>query len=73
MRIFVAVKPKAKENKIEKTSDNRFSVWVKEPPVGGRANEALRRAMARHFGVPLAKVKIVSGFASRRKAIEIFE
>lgn len=73
MRIFVAAKPGAKENKMEKTKDGRFGVWVKEPPLGGKANEAVRRQVARHFGVPLAKVKIVSGFASRQKVIDVQE
>ncbi len=71
MRIFVKVKTRAKENKIEKIGDNRFGVWVKEPPVEGRANEAVCKITSEYFGVSLAKVKIISGRASPRKIIEI--
>ncbi|MDP2930395.1 MAG: DUF167 domain-containing protein [bacterium] len=80
MKVFVKVKPKTKENKIEKISaetgsppKNRFDIWVKEPPIEGRANEAVCKVMAEHFGVPLANVKIISGKASRQKIIEIKE
>lgn len=72
MKVFVKVKPKAKENKVEKAvGDNCFNVWVKEPPIEGRANEAVCKVMAEYFGVPLAKVKIISGKTSRQKIIEI--
>ena len=71
MKISVKVKARAKESKIEKTGDNRFEVWVKEPPIKGKANKAVCQAVAEYFGVPLAKVKIVSGASSRQKIIEI--
>ncbi len=71
MKVFVKVKPRAKQAKIEKMRDNRFDVWVKEPPVEGKANEAVCKAMAKYFGVPLLRVKIISGSNSRQKIIEV--
>lgn len=71
MKIFVRVKPAAKENKVEKIDDTNFKVQVKEPPVEGRANMAVIRALAEYFGVTQSDVKIVSGFTSRLKTIEI--
>ncbi len=71
MKIFVKAKPSAKEEKIEKISENSFVVSVKEPPVQGRANEAIIKALANYFNVSKLNVKIVSGWTSREKVIEI--
>ncbi|MBI4359275.1 MAG: DUF167 domain-containing protein [Candidatus Nealsonbacteria bacterium] len=71
MRIFVKVKAKAREDRIEKKDDSHFDVWVKEPPVAGRANRAVLRRVGECFRVPPARMKIVSGLASRQKIIEL--
>lgn len=71
MRIFVKVKPNAKVEKIEKIDETHFSVFVKAPPVEGKANEAVVELMASYFNVPKSRVKIISGFSSRNKVIEI--
>jgi len=73
MKIFVKAKPGAKEEKIEKIDENNFIVSVKEPPVNGRANEAIRNALAVYFRTGSSCVKIVSGFSSRNKIIEIIK
>ncbi len=71
MKIFVKVKPAAKENKVEKIDEINFNVQVKEPPVEGRANIAVIKALADYFGISQFDVRIVSGFTSRLKTIEI--
>ena len=72
MRISVLAKPGAKEEGIRKVDENRFEVAVKEPPQQGRANKAIAKALAKHFGVPQGSVRLVSGFASRQKRFEIY-
>lgn len=71
MKIFVKVKPNSKEESIKKLSETNFEICVKEPPVKGRANAAIIKMLARHFGVPLSPVSIVAGHTSRQKIIEI--
>jgi len=71
MKIFVRVKPNAKNEVVSKIDETHFDVLVKEPPVGGRANRAVMRALASHFGVPLFCVKILAGHTARNKIIEI--
>lgn len=73
MRIYITAKPGAKEEKIEKVSENQFVVAVKEPPVQGKANAAIVKSVAAHFHVGVSNVRIVSGFTSRQKLIEIDE
>jgi uncharacterized protein YggU (UPF0235/DUF167 family) len=46
-------------------------VRVSAPPVGGAANAALVRLLARAAGVPKSAVAIVQGEASRLKTVEI--
>ncbi len=71
MKIFVKAKPNSKEESIKKPSETNFAICVEKPPVKGRANAAIMVALARHFGVPLSSVKIISGHASRQKIVEI--
>jgi len=71
MKIFVKARPNSKEENVKKLSETNFEICVKEPPVKGKANAAIVKALARHFGVPLSSVKIISGHASRQKIIEI--
>lgn len=71
MKIFVKAKPSAKEEKIEKIDNSNYTVSVKEPPIKGKANEAIRNALAVYFKIGSTKVRIVSGYASRNKIIEV--
>jgi len=71
MKINVKAKPSSREEKVEKIDDNNFVVSVKEPPEKGKANEAIRNALAVYFKTASARVKIVSGYSSRNKIIEI--
>ncbi len=71
MKISVKAKSNAREEKIERMDETHFSISVKEPPVGGKANAAIRRVVAHHFGVPPSRVELVSGHASRQKVFEV--
>jgi uncharacterized protein YggU (UPF0235/DUF167 family) len=44
-----------------------FAVRIPSPPVHGRANEHLRRFLARAFGVPRSSIVLPAGSAVRRK------
>lgn len=71
MKIFIQAKPNAREEQIEKIDEMHFIVAVKEPPVQGRANAAIQKALAEHFGVAPARVRLVSGYSSKQKMFEI--
>ncbi|MFH1575577.1 MAG: DUF167 domain-containing protein [Candidatus Nealsonbacteria bacterium] len=71
MKIFIKVKPAAREELVEKVDETNFNVQVKEPPVGGRANMAVIKALADYFGIAQSNIRIISGFTSRLKTIEI--
>jgi len=70
MRVRVRVHPGARQAKAE-TRDGEWHVWVKEPPVDGRANEATAAALARLFDVRKSQVHLASGASSRSKVFEV--
>jgi len=72
LKIQIKVKPNSKTEEVSQEGDN-FIVKVKEPPREGRANQAVIKLLAKHFGVSQSQVRILSGFKSRDKVIEIAE
>jgi len=72
MKIQVKVKPNSKTEELSREGDS-FIVKVKEPPKEGKANQAVTKLLAEHFGVPQGQVRILSGFRSRNKVIEVVE
>ena len=71
MKLSIKVKTEAKREKVESLADGGYTVSVKERAVEGKANEAVCRAVARHFGVSAGRVIIKSGKMSKNKIIEI--
>lgn len=53
------------------TEEGTLRVRVMAPPVGGAANVALIRLLARRLGVAKNRISIVSGATSRNKIVEI--
>ena len=72
MKIQVKVKPNSRTEEVSREGDS-FIVKVKEPPREGKANQAVIRLLAEHFGVPKSRVRILSGFRSKNKVIEVAE
>ena len=72
MKIQVKAKPNSKTEEVSQKGDS-FIVKVKEPPKEGKANQAVIRLLAQHFDVPQNRVRILSGFRSRNKIIEVVE
>ena len=83
MKIIVKAKPNEKTESVERVgqpslglSNSRFElveykVLVKEAPVGGRANEAIIRALAKYFNTAPSLVRLGSGASNKRKGFEI--
>lgn len=71
MRIIVHAKPRAGIEKVEKVDESNFVVSVKAPPVQGKANEAIITLLSEYFNVSKTRIRILNGFTSRRKTIEV--
>jgi len=71
VKITVFCKPNAKVPEVEKVDAVTYRVAVKAAPEDGEANEAVRKALADFFKVPMARVQILAGQKSRRKTVAI--
>ena len=70
-KLFVTVKPNAKENRVEVLDAAHFSVRVKAPPDEGRANEAVIQTLSAHLGIPPSRLSLLRGRSSKHKIFEI--
>jgi len=71
MKIFVKAKPLTREEYVKKVDDLNFIVGVKEPPIKGKANKAIIKALAEYFKISASRICLVSGFSSKQKIVEI--
>ena len=71
IRFEVRVQPRASRTEFAGNKEGILRVRLQAPPVDGAANEALVDFIADELGVPRRRVRIVSGFGSRNKIIEI--
>lgn len=67
MRYFVTVKTRAREDRIEVIDPVHFTVSVKASPIEGKANDAVRRLLARVLGVPLLSLRLIAGETGKNK------
>ncbi|MBS1154192.1 MAG: hypothetical protein H6R07_116 [Proteobacteria bacterium] len=65
------VQPGAKKTGVAGLYGDCLKVRLAAPPVDGKANDCLLRALSDWFGVPLRQVSLKSGETSRRKVVEI--
>ncbi len=71
MKLFVTVKPKAKKKSVMKIDRTHYVVAVTVPPEAGKANSAVRDALAEFLDVPKSRMVLSSGEKSREKTFEI--
>ncbi len=71
MRFAVRVKPGARRDSVGGAHDDALIVAVAAPAVEGKANDAVRKALAKAFGVRRQDVVIVAGERGRNKVVEL--
>lgn len=71
LKIWVTVKPQAKNEEVRKIAEGEYVALVRAPAREGKANEALIALLANHFAVAKSSVKIIRGQRSRKKLVEI--
>jgi uncharacterized protein (TIGR00251 family) len=70
--LTVWVQPRSRRDEVVGVRGGMLRVRLMAPPVGGAANEALARFLARRLGVPPSSLEIVHGHRSRRKRIKVY-
>ena len=71
MNISVIAHPNSKKPRIEKDLLGVLHIYVSEPPIEGRANHAIRDALAKHLKTKRSQVILISGEKSKNKIFEI--
>lgn len=70
-KLAVMVKAGAKQERVEEIDKTHLRVWVKAPAAEGRANEAVIKALAEHFGIPKSRFELIQGFKSKNKVVQL--
>lgn len=69
--LAIRVIPRAGRQKVVGERAGRLVVKVTQPPLAGRANDAVRRLIAKAAGMPVSRVELVSGERGRDKLVRI--
>lgn len=71
-RFGVRVRPGARADRLlGRLADGTLKLEVREPPEGGRANEAVVELIAALLGIRSGQVAVVRGRTSRGKLVEV--
>jgi uncharacterized protein (TIGR00251 family) len=70
-RFAVRVKPGAKRESVGGSHGDALVIAVTAPAIEGKANEAVRKALAKAFGVRRQDVTIVAGERGRDKVVDV--
>lgn len=71
MKLEIIAHPNAKKPRIEKDLLNTFHVYVKEPPLEGKANKAVIESLAEYFNTKKCNIILLSGEKSKNKLFDI--
>lgn len=71
MKLAVIAHPNNKKPRIEKDLLDTLHVYVRQPPLEGKANKAVIEALAAHFNTKKSQVILLSGEKSKNKLFDI--
>lgn len=69
--VTVRVRPRGGRDAVEGVRAGALTVRVAAPPVGGAANDAVRRLLAKACGVAPGRVTVVRGRRGRDKVVRV--
>ena len=71
VELDLKVVPGARRDMLAGMLGTRFKVRVSSPPEGGRANQAMVRAVSEHLKVAAADIKLIRGRTTPFKTIHV--
>ena len=69
--LFLRIQPRASKDGFGEIIEDARKLYIKAPPVDGKANAYLIKFLAKQFGVAKSRVIIQSGLNSKCKRIRI--
>lgn len=70
VKISVIAHPNSKKPRLETDLLGTFHVYVHEPPLEGRANQAVLEALSKHLNLKKSQIVQIDGFKSKHKIFE---
>ena len=70
-QIEVRLRPRGSSDELAGVRDGVLQAKVTAPPVGGKANKALCKLIAKRVGVAPSRVSVVHGEKSRDKVVRV--
>jgi len=71
MKKSVKVKPNSKNQSVVEEDDASLTVYLKSPPIDGKANKELIELLAKKFNLPKSSITIQLGLSGRTKLVNI--
>ncbi len=71
MRIYLKVRTRSNQQKIEKISEGDYKIWVRSVPERGKANQEIIETLSNYFKIGKSAIKIVGGKTSSKKIMDI--
>lgn len=71
MKLTIIAKVNQKQNKIEKTGINCFTVWTTKPATENKANEDIIKQLAEYLNISSTRIHLVLGKTSKTKVIQV--
>ena len=66
-KIRIIAKANAYKNSVTEMSDGSYKISVTAFPEHGKANAAIARLLAKHLKIPLSRISLARGAASKEK------
>ena len=70
-KVHVRVKAGSKKGPLVEVDGTELAVYVREPAIDGKANQAVTALLAKYFKVPKTQVTLRSGAGAKYKVFEI--
>ena len=70
-KITVIAHPNSKRPRIDKDLLGTLNVYVSEPPLEGRANEAVIKALVDYFNIRKSQIQLIRGHKSKIKIFDL--
>lgn len=71
MKLSIIAHPNSKKPRVEKDMLGTLHVYVREPPLEGKANKAILEALANHFQIKKSQIVLLSGEKSKTKTFRL--
>jgi len=71
MKFEIIAHPNSKNPRVEKDLFGKLHIYINEPPLEGRANEAAIEALSEYLNVKKYQVSLIGGAKSKYKVFRI--